>query len=397
MVEINLTKIKWLNMVLNIFKLELNLRILNNPKTIVIIHDWLVTNAGAEKVLKAIIDIYPEADIFSLVDFLSDEDRKTILNGKYAKTTFIQKLPFAKTHFRNYLPFFSRAIESFDLSAYDLVISSSWAVAKGVKTTKEQTHICYCHTPIRYAWDLYDEYTSSLSGAKKFLVKWTLKRLRKWDTETLDRVDYFIANSKFVQERIQKTYKRDSVVIYPPVNVGNYILCEEKEEFYFTASRLVPYKKTKLIVEAFNSMSDKKLVVIGAGEELESIKKIANSNITILGYQSDEIMIEHMQKAKAFVYAAIEDFGIVPIEALACGTPVIALDDGGTHETVVDGVNGVHFKKQTKEDIINAVNRFEPMKFNYEDISKQTQKFSEKRFKEEIEEFIIISLKKQTT
>jgi glycosyltransferase involved in cell wall biosynthesis len=355
---------------------------------VAIVHDWLVTDAGAEKVLKAILDMYHHADIFSLVDFLSDEEREIVLNGKFAKTSFIQKLPFAKKHFRNYLPLFPRAIESFDLSDYDLVISSSWAVAKGVKTTKKQLHISYCYTPIRYAWDLYDEYTLSLKQPKKFLVQSTLKYIRKWDIKTLNRVNYFIADSKFVQERIIKTYGIGAVVIYPPVDTQNYKLCEEKEDFYLTASRLVPYKKTKLIVEAFNEMPEKKLVVIGDGEEHEAIKKIAKENILGLGYQDKTTMIDYMQKAKAFVYAAVEDFGIVPIEALACGTPVIALGEGGTAETIQDGINGVHFKEQTKESIIEAVNKFETMRFDYKQISTSAHSFNEDRFKKEIKEFI---------
>jgi glycosyltransferase involved in cell wall biosynthesis len=355
---------------------------------IAIVHDWLVTNAGAEKVLRAILDIYPQSNIFSLVDFLSDKDRKSVLNGKFAKTTFIQKLPFSKKQFRNYLPLFPKAIETIDLSSYDLVISSSWAVSKGVKTTDKQLHICYCHTPIRYAWDLYDEYTSSLKQPKKFLVEQTLKYIQKWDIKTLDRVDYFIANSQFVKNRIFKTYNQDSVVVYPPVNTDKFTLEDKKEDFYLTACRLVPYKKTKLIVESFNEMPDKKLLVIGDGEEYESIKKIAKENITLLGYQEFEEMIKYMQKAKAFLYAAIEDFGIVPIEAMSCGTPVIALDDGGTAETVTDGITGVHFKKQTKEDIIDAVNRFENMNFDAKEISKLSEKYSEKRFKKEFEDFV---------
>lgn len=355
---------------------------------IAIIHDWLVTNAGAEKVLKAICEIYSSADIFSLVDFLDGKDRKEILNGKFAKTSFIQKLPLAQKHFRNYLPLFPKAIESFDLSGYDLVISSSWAVAKGVRTTKKQIHISYCHTPIRYAWDLYNEYTSSLKGIKKLLVKYTLKRLRKWDIETLDRVDYFIANSKFVQERIKRTYGKDSIVIYPPINIDKFTIESQKEDFYMTASRLVSYKKTKLIVEAFNQMANKKLVVIGSGEEYSYIKKIAKSNISILGYQSDKVLIDYMQKSKAFIYSAIEDFGIVPIEAMACGTPVIALNRGGTAETVIDGINGIHFDNQTKEDIIEAIKKFEIVEFNAKDISKYAKAFSTKRFQNEIKAFI---------
>ena len=355
---------------------------------IAIVHDWLVTNAGAEKVLRAILEIFSNADLFSLVDFLSDEDRQKVINGKYAKTSFIQSLPFAKKHFRNYLPLFPKAMESLDLSSYDLIISSSWAVAKGVKKSKSQLHICYCHTPVRYAWDLYDEYTSNLKQPKKFLVQSVLKYIRNWDIKTLDRVDFFIANSKFVQERIKRTYNRDSVVIYPPVNVEKFTLCTKKEDFYLTASRLVPYKKTKLIVEAFNEMPDKKLIVIGSGEEYEAIKKIAKSNISVLGYQNDNVLIDTMQRAKAFVYAAVEDFGIVPIEAMACGTPVIALNDGGTHETVIDEVNGMHFQNQTVEDICDAVKRFEILEFDPKQISDLAQNYSEDRFKQELIKYI---------
>jgi len=353
---------------------------------IAIIHDWLVVNGGAEKVLKEILELFPNADIFSIVDFLNSKDREAILNGKMAKTTFIQNLPFAKKHFRNYLPLFPKAIESFDLSGYDLIISSSWAFAKGVKKQKEQIHICYCHTPIRYAWDLYDEYVSNLKQPKKFLVKQTLKYIRAWDIKSLDRVDYFIANSNFVEKRIKNIYNRDAKVIYPPVNIEKFTLYEKKEDFYLTASRLVPYKKTKLIVEAFNKMPDKKLIVIGSGEELEGIKAIAKDNITIMGYQEDNILINFMQRAKAFVYTAVEDFGIVPVEAMACGTPVIALNRGGTAESVVDGVSGVLFENQTCNDIILAIKKFEKLKFSYKDIREQSLKFSS--FKESFKKYV---------
>lgn len=357
-------------------------------KKIAIVHDWLVTNAGAEKVLKALLDTYPDADIFSLVDFLDDKDREAVLSGKYATTSFIQKLPLAKKHFRSYFFLFPLAIESFDLSAYDLIISSSWAVAKGVKKHKNQLHISYCYTPIRYAWDLYDEYTANLKQPKKLFVQTTLRYIRKWDIKTLDRVDHFIADSIFVQERIKRTYNRDSVVIYPPVDTQNFTFEPSKENFYLSASRLVPYKKTKLIVEAFNEMPQKKLIVIGSGEEYETIKKIAKANILVLGYQEKKILIEYMQRAKAFVYAAIEDFGIVPIEAMACGTPVIALNVGGTAETVVEGKSGVHFNKQTKEDIVEAVKRFENQTFDLASISQNVQVYNTKRFKDKIKEFI---------
>ncbi len=353
---------------------------------IAIVHDWLVTNAGAEKVLRSIVNLYPDADIFSLVDFLTKEDRETILDSKKIHTSFIQRLPYAKNHFRNYLPLFPKAIESFDLNSYDLIISSSHAVAKGVKRSKDQLHICYCYTPMRYAWDLYDEYTKNLPWFKKILVQNTLRYLRKWDIATLDRVDYFVADSKFIQERIQRIYHRESTVIYPPVAIDKFTLNEEKEDFYLTASRLVPYKKTKLIVEAFNKMPDKKLVVIGSGEEYDAIKKIAKDNIKVLGYQSDEILISTMQKAKGFVYAAIEDFGIIPIEAMACGTPVIALNKGGTKETVINKITGVHFEQQTQQSIIDAITAFEELDFNYKNIRNKATKYT--HFEKELLSFI---------
>ena len=341
-----------------------------------IIHDWLVTNAGAEKVLKEIVELYPKADIFSIVDFLDDIQRQEIIKGKKVTTSFIQNLPFAKKHFRNYLPLFPKAIESLDLRGYELIISSSWAFAKGVKKDKNAIHICYCHTPIRYAWDLYDEYTSNLNQPKKFLVQKTLQYIRKWDISTLDRVDFFIANSDFVKERIKRIYNKSAEVIYPPVNINKFVLEKNKEDFYLTASRLVPYKKTSLIVEAFNQMPQKKLIVIGSGEEYEKIKSIAKSNIQVLGYQEDEVLVRYMQKAKAFIYAAIEDFGIIPIEAMACGTPVIALDNGGTAETVIDGVNGVHFKNQTPKDIITATQRFENKIFDLYKVRESTLRYN---------------------
>jgi len=354
--------------------------------TIAIVHDWIVTNAGAEKVLKEIIDLYPTADIFAIVDFLNEKDRKNILKGKFAKTSFIQKLPFAKRYFRNYLPLFPKAIESFDLREYDLIISSSWAFAKGVKKSKNAIHICYCHTPIRYAWDLYDEYTLNLKQPKKLIVQKTLQYIRRWDIDSLNRVDYFIANSNFVKERIKRIYNKDAKVIYPPVDLKRFTLYEKKEDFYLTASRLVPYKKTKLIVEAFNKMPNKKLIVIGDGEEFDTLKAIAKDNITIMGYQEDNILTSYMQRAKAFVYTAIEDFGIVIVEAQACGTPVIALNKGGSAEIVEDKVSGVLFKNQTISDIILALKEFEKLKFNYYTIRQRALKFN--NFKENFKRYV---------
>jgi len=362
---------------------------------IALIHDWLIVNAGAEKVIKEILEIFPNADIFSLVDFLNDKDRKDILQGKYAKTSFIQKLPKAKTKYRNYLPLFPLAIEQFNLNEYNLIISSSHAVAKGVLTNSNQIHICYCHTPIRYAWDLYHQYLkeSNLNrGFKGLFAKYFLHKIRIWDVVSSSRVDYFIANSKYIAKRIKKIYRKDSVVIYPPVDVDKFDLNENKENFYLTVSRLVPYKKVDLIVEAFNKMPDKKLIVIGDGPDIDKIKSKANKNIEILGYQSFEVLKKYMETAKAFVFAAEEDFGILPIEAQACGTPVIAYRKGGVLETVIDGKTGIFFDEQNVTNIIKAVNYFEEIedKFNLKDIRNNALKFSKEKFKKKLTNFINI-------
>ncbi len=363
----------------------------NNPK-IAIVHDWLVTDGGAEKVLRSIIDLYPDAAIYTLVDFLNEHDREAILGGRHTNTSFIQKLPMARKYFRHYLAFFPKAIEQLDLSGYDLIISSSWAVAKGVKTIKKQLHISYCHTPIRYAWDLYDVYTADLPFLMKLVVQSILKSIKKWDYHTADRVDYFIANSDFVKERIANNYQRDAVVIHPPVDTVNFSLFEEKEDFYLTASRLVPYKKVSLIVEAFN-VSGKKLVVIGDGPEYDYIKRIARSNITVLGWQERHVVIEYMQRARAFVYAALEDFGIVPVEAMACGTPVIAYGVGGVRDSVVDGKSGLFFEEQTVTSINKAVEKFEPMSPDYKATAEHASIFSAPQFDAKFKNFAEVCLK----
>lgn len=329
---------------------------------IAIVCDWLVTYAGAERVIEQILNIYPEADLFAVIDFLSDEDREKHFQGKYAKTTFIQNLPKAKTMYQKYLPLMPLAIEQLDVSEYDLVISSSHAVAKGVLTGPNQIHISYVHSPMRYAWDLQHQYLQEVglvSGVKSWIARGILHYMRLWDTRTANGVDYFIANSKFIAKRIKKIYGRDAEVIYPPVDIEKFEFCDRKEDYYLTASRLVPYKKVRLIVEAFNEMPDKKLVVIGAGSDLEYIKAIAKDNIQVMGYQPDEVLKEKMQHAKAFVFAAEEDFGITPVEAQACGTPVIAYGRGGALETVIDNKTGVFFYEQTADSIVKAVKKFE--------------------------------------
>ncbi len=350
-----------------------------------IVADWLTTYAGAEKCIESFTNLYPDSDVFSLVDFLNEKERNIILKGKYAKTSFIQNLPF-KEKFRNYLPLFPYAVENFDLREYDLILSSSHSVAKNVLTHSEQLHICYCHTPMRYAWDMFLDYTNNLSFPKRQIVKYFLHKIRIWDYVGAGRVDYFIANSKFIQKRIKKVYKRDSVVIYPPVDVDKFTLCTKKEDYYVTMSRLVGYKRVDLIVKAFNK-NGKKLIVIGDGEEFENIKKIAKSNIELMGYLKEDEAIKIIQKAKAFVFAAIEDFGITPVEAQACGTPVIALNKGGSAESVNEKT-GVFFEIQSINSINKAIKEFESKKFDYNYIRKWAERFSRDRFEREIKEFV---------
>ncbi|QCT93945.1 glycosyltransferase family 4 protein [Caminibacter mediatlanticus TB-2] len=357
-----------------------------------LVHDWFSVYAGAEKCVESFTNIWDDFDVYSLIDFLSDKDREIILKGKYANTSFIQKLPFAKKKYRNYLPLFPFAIEQFDLSEYDLILSSSHAVAKGVLTHSTQLHICYMHTPIRYAWDLYFQYLKESNlqkGLKGLIAKYFLHKIRIWDISTINRVDYYIANSKYIAKRIKKIYGKNADVIYPPVDVDKFELCEKKEDFYLTASRLVPYKKIDLIVKTFNEL-DKKLVVIGDGPDMKKIKTIAKTNIEILGYQNDKVLIEYMQKAKGFVFAAKEDFGIMPVEAQACGTPVICLGEGGTKETVIDKITGIHFESQTVNSLKKAIETFEKMydEFDFKLIRKNAEKYSRKRFEKEIKDYV---------
>ena len=358
---------------------------------IAIVHDWLVTIAGAEKVLAEIIALYPDADLFSMVDFLSDSERKA-LSGKVAKTSFIQSLPKAITKYRAYLPLMPLAVEQLDLSAYDLIISSSHAVAKGVITGPDQLHICYCHSPIRYAWDMQSQYLKEAGltkGLKSWVARILLHRIRNWDYRTANGVDYFISNSDYIARRIWKVYRRESETIYPNVSVDDFDVVAEKEDFYLTASRMVPYKKMDLIVSAFSRMPDKQLVVIGDGPQFDKVKASAAANVKILGYQEFQVLRDHMQRAKAFVFAAEEDFGIVPVEAQACGTPVIAFGKGGALETVLDGKTGVLFHEQTEQAICAAVARFEA-DFQADTllIRAHAESFSQKVFQQKFRNFV---------
>jgi len=363
---------------------------------VAIVCDWLVVYAGAERVLEQILKIYPNADLFCLVDFLPEDQRGFIMNKK-THTSFIQNLPRAKKNYRTYLPLMPLAIEQLDVTGYDLVLSTSHAVAKGVITGPDQLHISYVYSPIRYAWDLQHQYLEEadlMKGIKSWLARIILHYIRIWDYRTACGVDHFIADSRFIARRIKKIYGREATVIYPPVDVEGFSLVEEKENFYLTASRMVPYKKMKLIVEAFNEMPDKDLVVIGNGPEFDRIKAVAKNNIHILGYQPFEVLKDYMQRAKAFVFAAEEDFGITPIEAQACGTPVIAYGKGGSLETVLgqsaEKPTGIFFYKQDISSVQRAVSEFENNKEKIHSINcrKHAEGFSVESFREVFKTYV---------
>lgn len=327
---------------------------------VAIVQDWLTVNGGAEKVLREIIHCFPEADLFALIDFMPEAERKDVLHGKRATTSWLQKLPGVEKYYRNLLPFFPNAIESLDFSGYDLIISSSYSVAKGLKKTNEsQIHVCYCHSPVRYAWDLKDQYLAEMPWLKRVVFKSIIGRIAKWDLKTANRVDYYIANSENVKERIKRIYKRESEVIYPPVNLSEFIFHQPKKDYYFTSARLVPYKKVDLIVEAFKQHPDLKLIVGGDGPELTTLKKMSTNNVQFLGYLPQEELIKHYQESKAFILAANEDFGITSLEAQASGTPVIGLRAGGYLETVKEGVTGVFFDEQSADSLSDVITKFE--------------------------------------
>lgn len=356
-----------------------------------LVHDWYYTNGGAEKVVKSINELWDDWDHFSSIDFLTDQDRNEIIGGKKVQTTFIQHLPTAKNNHRKFLQLFPYAMEQLDLSSYELIVSSSSSVAKGVLTTPQQLHICYCHTPIRYVWDLYQDYLISnnlKSGLKSIYAKYVLSKIRIWDVVNSNRVDHFIANSHFVARRIQKIYRRNADVIYPPVNTEFFTLETQKDDYYFTSSRLVSNKNVQQIIEAFNQLPVKKLYIAGDGPDMQKLKKIAKENIVFLGYISNKQLKKYLSHAKAYVFASVEDFGIAPVEAQSCGTPVICLNKGGCRETVINNITGIHFEHPTAKHIIESIQRFETMQFDGERIRENALRFSNEIFETNMKNFI---------
>lgn len=367
---------------------------------VAIVHDWLTLKGGAESVLHQILLLYPQADLFVVVDFLPEHERD-FLSGHRITTSFIQRLPGARKHYRAYLPLMPAAIEQLDIIGYDLVISSSAAIAKGIITGPDQVHIAYTHSPIRYAWDLQHQYLAEAKltrGLKSAVTRAILHYMRIWDSRTANGVDYFIANSAFIARRIRKVYGRNATVIYPPVDLDRFAPATESDDFYVTMSRMVPYKRIPLIVEAFTRMPERRLIVIGDGTEMAEVRAAAGPNVTIMGKQPDEVVTSFLQRARAFVFAAEEDFGIAPVEAQACGTPVIAYGKGGALESIRghdgDEQTGVFFTEQTCEAIAAAVDHFEQRLpfITPQACRANAERFSTSCFRDQLRRFIDVAM-----
>lgn len=365
---------------------------------VAIVHEWLDTYGGSERVLEQLLFCFPDADLFAVVDFMSDAVRG-FLRGRTIRTSFIQRLPFAQRLFRQYLGLMPIAIQQFDLSGYDLVISSNHAVAKGVITGPDQVHVSYMHSPMRYVWDLQHQYLSQAGierGLRGIYARWLFARLREWDVSTAHHVDHFVANSCYIARRIRKAYRREATIIHPPVDVERFMPRAEKEDFFLLACRFVPYKRAEIVIESFVRQPGRRLVVVGDGPERKRVRAAARgaTNIEFVGAVPQHKLIDLMQRARAFVFAAEEDFGITLVEAQACGTPIIAYARGGAAEIVVQGAaeqsTGVLFDRQDPDAITAAVERFEALDLASNSSACRTNalRFSQARFRSQITAFV---------
>lgn len=363
---------------------------------IALVHDFLVAPGGAEKVLKALSDMYPQAPIYTLL--YDKEKMGEIFEGRDVKTSYLQKFPkFLRKRYRWLVPFFPVIVETYDLREFDLVISSSGAWSKGIVTKLSTKHVAYLHSPMRFAWDYSDQYLKEIKERKmSFVIRFLLSYLRVWDRLAADRPDYLISNSIYTQQRVQKYYRRDSKIIYPPVSINKkneeilkQAQGDKKGDYFLIVSRLSPYKKVDLVVEAFNKLG-LPLIVIGQGEQDKYLKKIANDNVKILGWQDEKTVQQYMKNATAFLFPCVDDFGIAPVEAMLHGTPVIAYRKGGVLETVEEGITGEFFDAQKMEILADAVRRFMDHKDKYDKelIIKKAEEFSQQKFEREFVEFL---------
>ncbi|MHB8968093.1 MAG: glycosyltransferase [Thermoleophilia bacterium] len=359
---------------------------MQEPLRVAISHEWLTTLGGSERVVEALLELYPDAPVYT--SFLSSVNLPESMRSWDIRTSFVQKLPFLDRVAQRYIPLFPMAFESFDFSAYDLVISSSSACAKGILTGPETMHVCYCHTPLRYAWEPHlDQRFGFSHPAVKAANELVLHYLRLWDRQASDRVDYFIANSSNVAAKIGKYYRREADVIHPPVSVDRFSPADSPRTYFLVISRLVSYKKVALAVEAFTRLG-LPLKVAGDGPERDRLRQMAGENVEFLGYVDDDQIQELLGGCLALVFPGEEDFGIVPVEAMAAGRPVIGYGRGGLTESVVDGRTGLFFPEPTPESLIDAVSRFRVSDFDPRKVSRYAEKFSRERFKKEIEDFI---------
>ncbi|MGG7153355.1 glycosyltransferase [Clostridium neonatale] len=355
---------------------------------IALVHDWLPFMGGAERVLTNFVELYPEAPIYTTICNRSKIDGPI----KKAKiiTSYLQKDNKEIKNHRKLFPFMMTAIESFNLNDYDIVLSDSSSIAKGAITSPDTMHVCYCHSPMRYAWEFSHEYARKMAGKgglKAKLLSYFLTGVRLWDNASSDRVDYFIANSENVAKRIWKHYRRESVVIHPPVRCNLFNVSDVDEDYFLIVSRLQEYKRIDIAIEAFNKLG-LPLIIIGDGPDRKKLELMANENIRFLGRESDDVIREHYAKCKAFIFPGEEDFGITPLEAMASGRPVIAYKKGGALETVIEEKTGVFFSNQNCDDLIASIKKFESMIFNKKEIRKHAENFDEVIFKQKIKKFI---------
>jgi glycosyltransferase involved in cell wall biosynthesis len=350
------------------------------------VHEWLTDWGGSEDVTRCMLRARPGA-LYATIDFLAAEDRAK-LTGEPIRTTFLQHVPLARTKFWNYLPLTPLAVETHDLRDAPVIVSSSHAFAKGVLTTAEQLHVSYVHSPMRWAWDLHHEYLADYRldrGAKGMVARYLFHRLRQWDRQTANNVDLFLANSRFVQRRIWRAYRRPARVLYPPVATSRFAFEAQKGDHYVTVSRLVSYKRIDLLLQAFRAMPARKLVVIGGGPEMERLQAMCPPNVTLMGRQPHEVVQQQVGSARAFLFAAQEDFGISPVEAQACGTPVIAYGVGGAAESVRDlrslpQATGLLFDQQTPQSLCAAVEAFDSARIDPRDCRAWAETFDERAF-----------------
>jgi len=370
---------------------------LNNIK-VAIVHDWLTGMRGGERVLSAILELYPDSDLFTLIH--NPGSVSELIENRTIFTSFIDRLPFKKKGYRKYLPLFPTAIELFDFKGYDLVISTSHCVAKGIRTPPNTLHISYVHSPMRYVWDMYEDYFSSdkLGFFGRKLIPLFANYLRIWDVTSSNRVDSFIANSRHVARRIKKYYNREAEIIHPPVDTDIFKLSNSSDEYFLIISALVPYKRIDLAIETFNQ-TDLKLVVIGEGPELKNLQKMANNNIEFLNWLPHDQLITYYANCKALIFPGEEDFGIVPVEAQSYGKPVVAFARGGALETVIgfdDGnqlpATGVFFDQQDVQSLQTAVEKCIDIAWDAEFIHAHAQKFSKLNFKSSFKNFIEVQI-----